>query len=142
MALEQEFYRAMAHRVRELAGRADPFIKGRLLALAERYEAKDGEPSVSRSAGRPLPPLRLVSPAAALPGPGEARGTSPLLVLGGLSAPFVFISQRIEALGGLRIVDRSRQAPAPQSGLLVFHRHPTRYWRSGCSWLMDAHRNA
>ena len=50
MALEQEFYRAMAHRVRELAGRADPFIRRRLLALAERYEAKDGKPApLSRS---------------------------------------------------------------------------------------------
>jgi hypothetical protein len=34
MALEQEFYRAMAYGVRELAGRADPFIRRRLLALA------------------------------------------------------------------------------------------------------------
>ena len=64
MALEQEFYRAMAHRVRELAGRADPFIKRRLLALAERYEARGGKPSpVPPSAERPLPPLRLVPPA-------------------------------------------------------------------------------
>lgn len=73
MALEQEFYRAMAHRVRELAARADPFIRRRLLALAERYEARGGKPSaVSPSAERPLPPLRIVSPATALPGPGEA----------------------------------------------------------------------
>jgi hypothetical protein len=73
MALEQEFYRAMAHRVRELAGRADPFIRRRLLALAERYEAKGGKPSpLSRSAERPLPPLRIVPPATAIPVPGEA----------------------------------------------------------------------
>jgi hypothetical protein len=73
MALQQEFYRTMAYRVRELAGRADPFIRRRLLALAERYEAKSGKASpVSRSAGRPSPPLRIVPPATAIPGPGEA----------------------------------------------------------------------
>jgi hypothetical protein len=73
MSLEQEFYRAMAHRVRELAGRADPFIRRRLLALAERHEAKGGKPSpLSRSAERPLPPLRNVPPATAIPVPGEA----------------------------------------------------------------------
>lgn len=73
MALEQEFYRAMAHRVRELAGRADPFVRRRLLALAQRYEAKGGKPSpVSPSSERPLPPLRLVPPATAIPGSGEA----------------------------------------------------------------------
>jgi hypothetical protein len=73
MALEQEFYRAMAHRVRELAGRADPFIRRRLLALAERYEAKGDKPSpVSRSAQRPSPPPRIVPPATAIPGSGEA----------------------------------------------------------------------
>ncbi|MEY9391991.1 hypothetical protein ABIF65_011416 [Bradyrhizobium japonicum] len=73
MALEQEFYWAMAHRVRELAGRADPFIRRRLLALAERYEAKGWKaPPVSRSAGHPSPPLRIVSPAAAIPRSGEA----------------------------------------------------------------------
>lgn len=73
MALEQDFYRSKAYRVRELAGGADPFTRRRLLALAERYEAKGGKLSqVSRSAERPLPPLRLVPPAAAMPGSGEA----------------------------------------------------------------------
>jgi hypothetical protein len=88
MALEQGFCRAMAYRVRELAGGADPFIRRRLLGLAERYEAKGGKPSpVSRSAEHPLPPLRIVSPATAIPGPGECLRASLLLVLGGLSAP-------------------------------------------------------
>lgn len=73
MALEQEFYRTMAHRVRELAGRADPFTRRRLLALAERYDANGGKPSpVSRSTERPLPPLRVVPPVAALSASGEA----------------------------------------------------------------------
>jgi hypothetical protein len=79
----QEFYWAMAHRVRELAGRADPFIRRRLLVLAERYEAKGGKPSpLSRSAERPLPPLRIVPPAMAIPVSGEAWGTSSSLAAG------------------------------------------------------------
>ncbi|MHC2842845.1 hypothetical protein [Bradyrhizobium diazoefficiens] len=73
MALEQEFYRTMPYRVRELAGRADPFLRRRLLALAERCETKGGKPSpVSRSAQRPSPLLRIVPSATAIPGSGEA----------------------------------------------------------------------
>ena len=69
----RELYQAMVYRVRELAGRADPFIRRRLPALAERYEAKGWKaPPVSRSAGHPSPPLRIVSPAAAIPRSGEA----------------------------------------------------------------------
>ncbi|MDI2057906.1 hypothetical protein QNJ80_03540 [Bradyrhizobium elkanii] len=68
--MEQEFYRAMAHRVRELAARADPFIRRRLLKLAEGYEAKGRPqapvPRVERPLPIPRPPLHLVQ------GPGEA----------------------------------------------------------------------
>lgn len=38
--MEHEFYRGLAQRVRDIVGRADPFIKRRLLKLAERYTVK------------------------------------------------------------------------------------------------------
>jgi hypothetical protein len=45
MSLDSEFYRKRVHQIRELADRADPFIKRRLLDLAQRYEDKLGRPS-------------------------------------------------------------------------------------------------
>jgi hypothetical protein len=40
--MEHEFYRALARRVRDLAEKADPFTRRRLLNLADRYEMKGG----------------------------------------------------------------------------------------------------
>ncbi|MEY9387360.1 hypothetical protein ABIF93_005617 [Bradyrhizobium japonicum] len=78
----------MVYRVRELAGRADPFIRRRLPALAERYEAKGWKaPPVSRSAR-----ASVATAAHRLAGRGHTqigrglRDLSPL-VLGGLSSP-------------------------------------------------------
>jgi hypothetical protein len=54
--MDQEFYRQQAQRARDLAEKADQFTRKRLLALAERYDAKGGGPSkASRLIERPLP---------------------------------------------------------------------------------------
>nr|WP_024512720.1 hypothetical protein [Bradyrhizobium sp. ARR65] len=54
--MDSEFYRQQALRARDLAAKADSFTRKRLLALAERYDAKAGEPSqASRESKRPLP---------------------------------------------------------------------------------------
>jgi hypothetical protein len=42
--MDEEFYRQQALRVRDLAGKADPFTRRRLLDLAARYDAKGGAP--------------------------------------------------------------------------------------------------
>jgi hypothetical protein len=53
--MDQEFYRQQAQRVRDLAERADPFTRKRLLDLADRYDAHAGGPSrASRTIGRPV----------------------------------------------------------------------------------------
>jgi hypothetical protein len=58
--MDQEFYRQQAQCVRDLAERADPFTRKRLLNLADSYDAKGGSPSrASRAIDRPLP-LRTV----------------------------------------------------------------------------------
>jgi hypothetical protein len=69
--MEQEFYRGLAHRVRDLAEKADPFTRRRLLDLAKRYEAKGGA-SGSGPVERPLPAPRTTPPASIFSGPGEA----------------------------------------------------------------------
>ena len=68
--MEQEFYQGLAHRVRALAEKADPFTRRRLLDLAKRYDAKGG---TARSAAieRPLPVPRTTPPASVFAGPGE-----------------------------------------------------------------------
>lgn len=43
--LDQNFRRDRAKLVRELAGKADPFIKQRLLDLAGRYEGEERPPA-------------------------------------------------------------------------------------------------
>ena len=43
--MNDEYFKAQAQTVREIASRADPFTKKRLLALAESYDAKLGRPS-------------------------------------------------------------------------------------------------
>ena len=55
MSMDEEFYRQQALRVRDLAAKADPFTRRRLLDLAARYDAKGGAPSpASRAIERPL----------------------------------------------------------------------------------------
>lgn len=66
----EEFYRGFAQRARDLAERADPFTRKRLLELARRYDARS-EPPVSGGA-RPLPPARTTLPASIYSGSGEA----------------------------------------------------------------------
>lgn len=70
--MEQEFYRGLAHRVRTLAEKADPFTRRRLLDLAKRYDAKSGQAPRSAPAERPLPAPRTTPPASIFSGPGEA----------------------------------------------------------------------
>jgi hypothetical protein len=56
LAMDTEFYRQQALRARDLAEKADQFTRKRLLALAEKYDAKAGGPSrASRMIERPLP---------------------------------------------------------------------------------------
>jgi hypothetical protein len=56
--LDEEFRKQRASLVRDLASRADPFIKKRLLALASRYEdTKPGRRSF-RSTTRIVPAAR------------------------------------------------------------------------------------
>jgi hypothetical protein len=50
--LEDEFNKQRAHLLRDLASRADPFIKRRLLDLAVRYETIPAKT-------RPLPPVSI-----------------------------------------------------------------------------------
>ncbi|WP_354211611.1 MULTISPECIES: hypothetical protein [unclassified Bradyrhizobium] len=64
----EEFYRGFAQRARDLAEKADPFTRRRLLDLAKRYDAQ-GKPG-SRPVGRPSP--RATPPAAVFSGAGEA----------------------------------------------------------------------
>lgn len=69
--MEEEFYQSLAHRVRTIAAKADPFTKRRLLDLAKRYDAKGGQlrPTLSE---RPLPRPLSAPPAPTLSDPGEA----------------------------------------------------------------------
>lgn len=70
--MEQEFYR-VAQRVRDLADKADPFTRRRLLKLAESYDAKGGGGArVPRPPERPLPIPRSVKPTSIFTGAGEA----------------------------------------------------------------------
>ena len=50
--LDEEFYRRRANLIREIAGRADPFIKRRLLDLVARYEKGPVKT-------KPLPPMSI-----------------------------------------------------------------------------------
>jgi len=54
--MDSEFYRQQALRARDLAEKADQFTTKRLLALAERYDAKAAGPSrASRMIERAVP---------------------------------------------------------------------------------------
>ncbi len=61
--MDQEFFRQQALRARDLAEKADPFTRKRLLDLAGKYDAKAGgtsrvsriiEPPVTLSRGWPI----------------------------------------------------------------------------------------
>lgn len=59
--MDQEFYRQQAQQARDLAERADPFTRKRLLDLADSYDVKGGGSSrASRAIERPLPLPRAV----------------------------------------------------------------------------------
>jgi hypothetical protein len=64
----EEFFGGFAQRARELAEKADPFTRRRLLDLAKKYDAKS-RPSES---ARPLPTVRTTPPATLFSGTGEA----------------------------------------------------------------------
>jgi hypothetical protein len=54
--MDIEFFKQQALRARDLAEKADPFTRKRLLALAETYDAKAGAPSkASMMIERPVP---------------------------------------------------------------------------------------
>jgi hypothetical protein len=64
--MDSSFLKEQAERCRRLAENADPFIKRRLLDLAEKYEDRLGRPSrASRTLGIPgsLLEARLQTPA-------------------------------------------------------------------------------
>ena len=63
----EEFYRGFAQRARDLAEKADPFTRRRLLDLAKTYHVKSRPPG----SARPLPP-RTTSPSTLFSGAGEA----------------------------------------------------------------------
>ncbi|QQO12567.1 hypothetical protein JJB99_24255 [Bradyrhizobium diazoefficiens] len=64
----EEFYKGFAQQARDLAEKADPFTRRRLLDLAKRYDAK----SKPGGSARPSPPPRTTPPASLHAGPGEA----------------------------------------------------------------------
>lgn len=69
----QEFYRELAQQARDLAERADPFTRQRLLKLAGSYDVKGGNLArAPRPTDRPLPIPRTTPPASIFSGPGEA----------------------------------------------------------------------
>jgi hypothetical protein len=49
-AMNEDFYKQRAREVRDIAAKADPFIKQRLLELADRYDGK------RKTSVTPLPP--------------------------------------------------------------------------------------
>jgi hypothetical protein len=54
--MDDDFYKQHVQRVRDLAHKADPFTRKRLLDLADKYDAKSGKPSrASRMIERPIP---------------------------------------------------------------------------------------
>jgi hypothetical protein len=53
--MDDDFYKQHAQRVRDLADKADPFTRKRLLDLADKYDAKTGKPSRGRPRILPRP---------------------------------------------------------------------------------------
>ncbi|MET4323648.1 hypothetical protein [Bradyrhizobium sp. RT5a] len=71
--MDVEFYKGFAQRARDLADKADPFTRKRLLVLAEGYDAKVGKPSpASRNLQRTLPLPRAVPAVSSVSDAGEA----------------------------------------------------------------------
>ena len=66
----EDFYKGFAQRARELAEKADPFTRRRLLDLAGRYDAKSKRGGSTN--GRPLPPTRPTSCSTAFSSSNEA----------------------------------------------------------------------
>lgn len=56
VAMNEDVYKQRAREVRDLAAKADPFIKQRLLDLAERYDRHQRKTGVT-----PLPPTPAVA---------------------------------------------------------------------------------
>jgi hypothetical protein len=54
--METQYFKEQAQRVRDIAEKADPFTRKRLLALAEHYDAQTIETS------RPLRPIKSATP--------------------------------------------------------------------------------
>jgi hypothetical protein len=70
--MNKDLCKLQTQRARELAERADPFIRKRLLDLADRYEAQVGNPSrASKLIERPLP-IPGVAPVSGYEKSGEA----------------------------------------------------------------------
>ncbi len=65
----EEFYRGFAQQARELAEKADPFTRRRLLELARRYDAQS---KPGYQSARTAPPRRAMSPTTVFSGPGDS----------------------------------------------------------------------
>ncbi len=65
----EEFYKGFAQRARDLAEKADPFTRRRLLDLAQRYDLKSRPGS---GGARSIPPHRATPPTVLFSGAGEA----------------------------------------------------------------------
>jgi hypothetical protein len=89
----EEFYRGFAQRARDLAEKADPFTRRRLLDLAERYDLKGRGSSNGRT-----PAPRATPPSALFSGAGEAGG-SVLRVRWNIGSALVFVRKCIEPFG-------------------------------------------
>nr|WP_249131411.1 hypothetical protein [Bradyrhizobium diazoefficiens] len=65
----EEFYKGFAQRARDLAEKADPITRRRLLDLAQRYDLKSRPgPANARS----MPPPRAIPPTVLFSGASEA----------------------------------------------------------------------
>ena len=78
--MNDDFYKQRAREVRDIAAKADPFIKQRLLDLADRYDGKrktsiTSLPSAPAVAQNP-PPARSPSVTAGWSGQGSCRRRS------------------------------------------------------------------
>lgn len=65
-----EFYRELAQQARDLAERADPFTRLRLLKLAGSYDVKGG--NLARASAQRPPPILRTPPASFFSTPDEA----------------------------------------------------------------------
>jgi hypothetical protein len=54
--MDDDFYQQQARHIHDLADKADPFTRKRLLGLADKYDVRAGTPTrASRMIERPLP---------------------------------------------------------------------------------------